>query len=86
MTFHPDPAQPARDYLHRIYYAQREYHKQHGRYSTNLLGLGTGLSEPLGNPILEATRNGFEATVELHRPDGRRERWRITQDARIGRE
>jgi hypothetical protein len=85
-TFHPDPAQPARDYLHRIYYAQREYHKQHGRYSTNLLGLGTGLGEHLADPSLEATRGTFEASVELRRPDGRRERWRITHDARIGRE
>ena len=82
----PDPAQPARDYLHRVYYAQRDYHKQHGRYSNNLLGLGTGLGEYLTDPRLEATRGTFEATVELRRPDGRRDRWRITQDAHVGRE
>ena len=26
-VFVPDPAQPARDYLHRVYYAQRDYRK-----------------------------------------------------------
>jgi hypothetical protein len=82
VPFHPDPAQPARDYLHRVYYAQREYHKQHGRYSTNLVGLGTSLS----GPHLEATRNTFEASVDLRLAGGQRERWRITHDGRIGRE
>jgi hypothetical protein len=85
-TFHPDPAQPARDYLHRLYYAQRDYHKQHGRYAPSLAGLGTGLSDSLLAPQLEATRNTFEASVELRRADGGRERWRITHEARIGRE
>ena len=84
--FIPDPAQPARDYLHRIYYAQREYRQQHGRYSTNLVGLGTGLGAALSGPHLEATRNTFEASVELHKAGGPRERWRITHDGRIGRE
>jgi hypothetical protein len=86
VPFHPDPAQPARDYLHRIYYAQREYRKQHGRYSTNLVGLGSGLGAALSGPHLEATRNTFEASVDVSKTGGRRERWRITQDGRIGRE
>lgn len=85
-TLRPDPAQPARDYLHRVYYAQRDYRKLHGRYSANLLGLGTGLSESLSDPRLEATRNTFEASVQVRRSDGRQERWRIGHDARIGRE
>jgi hypothetical protein len=85
-TFVPDPAQPARDYLHRIYYAQRDYRRQHKRYSNNLLGLGAGLGEHLAEPRLEATRSTFEASVELRRPDGRRERWQIMHDAKIGRE
>jgi hypothetical protein len=84
VTFQGDPAQPARDYLNRVYYGQRDYHKVHGRYSVNLLGLGTGLSELLDHPHLESTRNTFEASVDLRRPDGRRERWRIGHDARIG--
>jgi hypothetical protein len=86
VRFQGDPAQTARDYLHRIYYAQQEYRKQYKRYSTSWLGLGTGLGDSLANPELEATRRTFEASVELKRPDGRRERWRITHDARIGRD
>jgi hypothetical protein len=86
VTFAGDPAQPARDYLHRVYYAQRDYRKTHGWYSASLLGLSTGLGEHLADPRLEATRNTFEASVELRRPDGRRERWRIAHDAKIGPE
>ena len=86
VTFHGDPSQPARDYLHRVYYSQRDFVKAHERYSSNLVGLTRGLSEPLADPRLEATRGTFEASVELRRPDGGRERWRIGQDARITRE
>src|SRR5437868_11295692 len=83
-TFHPDPAQPARDYLHRVYYAQRAYHKQTsslhpgaGRFANTLtaLRLAGALPERLSNPWLEATRNTFEAGVDLRRADGTREIW-----------
>jgi hypothetical protein len=82
--FHPDPAQPARDYLHRIYYAQRAIHKQHHAFVTSLAALNLGpLPAGLSNPALEATRNTFEASVDLRRPGGVREQWRITHDARF---
>ena len=84
--FHPDPAQPARDYLHRLYYAQRDFHERHGHYAPTLAGVGPGLINPLTTPRLGATRNTFEASVDLRRPDGSRERWRITHDAKFARE
>lgn len=86
VVFRPDPAQPARDYLHRVYYAQRDFRKQNGHYAPTLAGLGPELTGLLATPRLEATRNTFEANVDLRRPDGGRERWHITQDARISRE
>jgi Carbohydrate family 9 binding domain-like len=83
-TFYSDPAQPARDYLHRVYYAQAEYRKAHHAFASSLCDLGVSLgSGPLAAPRLETTRNGFEASVELVTPDAGRTRWRITQDARI---
>jgi Carbohydrate family 9 binding domain-like len=87
-TLLPDPAQAARDYLHRIYYAQRDYRKLHGQYATSLSGLQAALpsNDSLAAPRLDTTRNGFEASVERVKPDGARERWRITQDARITKE
>ena len=85
----PDPAQAARDYLHRVYYAQAEHRKQHGRYAASLAdvqGLFRAGSAGLTEPRLETTRNGFEASVEQRKAGGGRERWRIAQDARIVRE
>ena len=85
-TFRPDPARRPATRCTASTTPSADYHKQHGRYSANLVGLVTGLGEHLSDPRLEATRGTFEATVELRRPDGRRRRWRITQDAKVGRE
>ena len=85
-VFQPDPAQSARDYLHRVYYAQRDYHKQNSRYATTLNRLGSAALTPgLADPKLEATSNTFEASVELQQSDGNRERWHISHDGRFYR-
>jgi Carbohydrate family 9 binding domain-like len=82
--FHSDPAQPARDYLHRIYYAQRAFHKKNHGFTSNLAGLNVGaLPTGLSNPSIEATQNTFEASVDLRSAGGVRERWQITHDARF---
>jgi Carbohydrate family 9 binding domain-like len=83
-AFVPDPAQPARDYLHRVYYAERAHYKGHGRYVERLSDLG--LANPGNNlfdPRLETKAKSFDVSVELRLPDGRRERWRINEEARI---
>ncbi len=88
-TFHPDPAQPARDYLHRVYYAQIRHKKKFARYADSLAQLGPAAQvdgRVLSHPQLETTTHGFEASVELHLPEGNHERWHITQDAWIGKE
>jgi hypothetical protein len=85
----PDPAQAARDYLHRVYYAQIEYRKKHGRFAATLdevKGQFRAGSAGLFEPRLEVTRNGFEASVEQRKGDDGRERWRISQEARVTRE
>ncbi|MFO0848332.1 MAG: carbohydrate-binding family 9-like protein [Gemmataceae bacterium] len=70
----PDPTAAARDTLHRLYYAQREYRAKHGKYagSADILGL-PGLAA-----TVETTSGGFEATL----PAGGK-RARITHDARV---
>jgi Carbohydrate family 9 binding domain-like len=86
-TFRPDPAGPARHLLHRIYYAQREYHKNHGRYARALaeLGLaGLGHETLAGPPQMETTADGFRATVAVRLPGGDTRRWRIRQDSLVG--
>jgi hypothetical protein len=85
-VFHPDHAGPVRHLLHRIYYAQRAYRRQHGHWACKLrdLGLGRLDCEGLtGVPLLEVTATGFEASAAVRRPDGGVQRWHIRDDARI---
>jgi hypothetical protein len=84
--FRPDPAGPARHLLHRIYYAQKEYRKKHHRWAGSLDELGLarlGHESLTGPPRMEVTTSGFEATVEINLPEGKRQFWHIRQDSRI---
>jgi hypothetical protein len=88
-TLRPDAAQAARDYLHRVYYAQAEYRKKNNGYASELADVGGRFppgSAGLHDAQLATTRHGFEASVEIRKADGGRERWRISHDARILRE
>ncbi|HLK55971.1 MAG TPA: carbohydrate-binding family 9-like protein [Chthonomonadaceae bacterium] len=85
-VFSPDPALPARDLLHRIYYTQREYRRQQGHWTSDLeaLGCSAPLEPPLlGAPRIELTTTGFLATVVLALPDGTTQSWHIRDDSRI---
>lgn len=83
--FRTDGDWPARDLLHRVYYAERAYFKANGKYHSKPEALGLmGLSAPLSGPIqIETTASGFEAS--LTRPGGRGSdsprRYSITHDA-----
>jgi hypothetical protein len=82
--FHPDPAGPAREVLHRVYYAQRAYQAKHGKWAGSLEELGLKdlqHASLVGSPRLESTANLFEASVELR--EGEKKHWRIRQDAKI---
>jgi hypothetical protein len=86
VTLRPDPAQAARDVLHRIYYAQRAYHDKQKRWAPSLDALGlAGLEHPslLGPPVLETTASLYEAHITLRRPDAAPRRWHIRSDARV---
>jgi hypothetical protein len=84
--FVPDPSLPARNALQEIYYAQKDYHRQHRRWATSLADLklspdlDRGLCHP---PTLTSTDNGYEATAEIKLPDQRTQRWHIRQDALV---
>ena len=70
VVFRPDPDFATKDLLHRVYYAQREYRKQHGRHAATPAALGL----PDAAVTIETTRSGFEA---------RSGRWSIAQDSRL---
>lgn len=72
-SFRPDPNAAIRDDLHRLYYAQKEYHKAHKAYAKSLAELDiktAGLT-------LQTLGNRYEARLG---------RYTITEDARIVRE
>ncbi len=75
-AFRPDPAEPTRKLLHQVYYAQHDYHEQHGRYAGSLAELGL---RGVGVDRMEVTSHGFEASAVA--PTS--QRWHIAADARI---
>src|SRR5262245_51207224 len=82
--FVPDPAWPARRWLHAVYYAERDVQKLHGRWSASLSELGVAVpGDGLTDPVIETTTDVFEASVTRPRSGGQSERWRIRQDGRI---
>jgi hypothetical protein len=85
--FVPDAAWPARRWLHAAYYAEREFRKARGRWTTSLADLGMQApGDGLTEPTIETTGNLFEMSVTLPRPGGAPERWHIRQDGRVWKE
>jgi Carbohydrate family 9 binding domain-like len=79
-VYRPDPGEPARRLLHRVYSAQRDYHLNHGAWAPSLSDLGLA---GLPGVRLETTTHSFEASVDAPSLDGTTRRWTITSDARI---
>jgi hypothetical protein len=85
-VFLPDPSGPARAALHRVYYAQREFRRRHGRWAGTLAELGLPrLVDPsfVAGPRLSVTEELFEVTVVIQGRDRSRQRWHIRCDARV---
>jgi hypothetical protein len=82
----PDPAVPVRNLLQRIYYAQRDYRREHGRWAETLAELGmedTGYESIEGTPLMEIARTSFEVTIRARYPSGESRQWHIRQDSRV---
>ena len=84
-TFIPDPSHAARQWLHQVYYAQREFRKANKLWAASLadLGLRAPADPTLANPTLAVAGSQFEATIDLVRPGQPTERWHIRQDSLI---
>ena len=93
-----DPSWPARELLHRIYYAQREFREKHGAWAKTLDELGmdldsarstsSGQARSTGSghaceAVLYATPSLFEASTTVVYPDGTRHEWHIANDALV---
>jgi hypothetical protein len=87
--FRPDPTLPARDLLHQVYYAQRTYRQQHGRYTATFdeLGLKDLAHASLAGPLrLEFTPEGYTATARLKVEKGAGRTLHLRSDSRIWEE
>jgi hypothetical protein len=80
--FRPDPSAPARNLLHQVYYAQRDYKQKHGRWARTLAELGI---ESTGSEGVEmqVTQSGFEVVVQIGGAEGEPQRWHISQNSRV---
>jgi hypothetical protein len=80
--FHPDLSAPARDLLHQVYYAQRDYKQKHGSWAADLVELGI---ENTGSEGVEmqVTQSGFEVVIQVKEEEGKPQRWHIRQDSRV---
>jgi hypothetical protein len=76
--YRPDPAGETRHLLHRVYYAQRAYQKQHGFWAASLERLGVS-----GPVRMEVTTNTFEASAVVPATG---ERWFLGSDGRVWKE
>jgi cellulose/xylan binding protein with CBM9 domain len=85
VAYRPDPSLPARHLLHRVYYAQRDYHKARGMWAASLSDLGlTGLaSSSVGDLRLEKTATSYEATLTPAETGEKTRRWHIRSDSRV---
>jgi hypothetical protein len=84
--YQPDPASPIRDRLMQVYHAQAAFHERTKRWAANLDELELPQA-PAGIPphriALQATPDGYVATVAFTPPDGGPRKWTIRQDSRI---
>jgi hypothetical protein len=75
-AFKPNPSEPVRRELHRVYYAQRAFQAKQDRWAKTADELHL---QGLPSLRIEATENGFEASLESKLGG----RWHIRQDARV---
>jgi hypothetical protein len=85
------PEWEAHSALYKIYYSQKGYYRQHGRFSDRveeLLVGDPGLARYRWPPRIQVTDSLFEASLEEAQDfdgDGTRECWRIRQDSKLWR-
>lgn len=81
--FNPKPEENAKWVLRQVYYSQKNYYKNHGRYTDNIAELDLGQFKAEGynqTPKIKCTWNLFEACLESN---DRSEKWYICQNGRV---
>jgi hypothetical protein len=84
--FRPDPTLPVREFLMRVYYAQKDFHEKNGRWASSLAELSPAppSQAKLAGPVqMRADENGFEAVAEWRVAKGKTARLHVRQDSRL---
>jgi hypothetical protein len=83
----PDRAWPARVWLQRVYYAQRDFEQAHGRFAKTLgeLEIPAPDAATLRSPRLAVAESLYDASIELSGATSA-ERWHIRQDSLVWKE
>jgi hypothetical protein len=84
-TVKPDPTLPVRDRLMEIYYRERHFHGETGRYTGHLRELGLADADlPAGiNMSLSSTGDDFTAAWGWRDADGGRREMQVMQDSHL---
>lgn len=86
VAFVPDPSEEARELLHAVYYAQRQYRAANGNWAQNIedIHLSTdSVQDPKSKIQNWVTPNYFEAAMEVAYPDGTTHEWHVGSDGAI---
>jgi hypothetical protein len=87
-SFRRDPAEPVRDRLMQIYYAQKSFFNKHRRWAGSLdeLNLPYTAAVPAQATKLTLTASGYEAAITFSPPGGDSQTWVVEQDSRLRRQ
>jgi len=89
VPFRDDESGPAKHVLQRIYYAERNYHDTHQRFTESLDEMHlVDIREKtiVGPPSIELLDGGFNATAVVRLSDGKTQQWHIRDDGRVWRD
>ncbi len=81
-----DPTYPARAYLMKLYYAQREYHGKHGKWAELFADLAVPVPGDVHLkqlPEIHLTADGYEITVSLNTKADHTTILKIRQDSKL---
>lgn len=87
--YRPDPLLEARRVLYDIYYSQRDFREKNGKWAATLKDLGpnySGNTALAGEPVIEASGDGYIARIVANLSGGKTKKMSIRQNALVREE